>query len=99
MRLKLLFTGSGMILMLLVAPGLRADVLEMHTDAITPGERILILDDLLATGGTVLAACKLVERLGGKIVGLAFLVELTSLKGRERLNNYDLYSIVKFEGE
>ena len=75
------------------------DVVEMHTDAITPGERILILDDLLATGGTVLAACKLVERLGGKIAGLAFLVELTSLKGRERLKKYDLFSIVKFEGE
>ncbi len=75
------------------------DAVEIHTDAISRGERILILDDLLATGGTVLAACKLVERLGGAITGLAFLVELTSLKGRERLKNYDLYSIVQFEGE
>jgi adenine phosphoribosyltransferase len=75
------------------------DAVEMHTDAIGSGEQILVLDDLLATGGTVLAACKLVERLGGTIAGLAFLIELTSLKGRERLKKYDLFSIVKFEGE
>lgn len=75
------------------------DAVEIHRDAITAGEHVLVLDDLLATGGTVLAACRLVERLGGNIEGLAFLVELPSLKGRDRLTNFDVFSIVQFEGE
>lgn len=75
------------------------DAIEIHEDAISPGERILLHDDLLATGGTILAACRLVEKLGGKIVGLCFLIELSFLKGRGRLGNYDIYSIVNYDTE
>ncbi len=75
------------------------DTLEIHKDAIEPGEKILIHDDLLATGGTVEAVCKMVEKLGGEIVGILFLVELSFLKGREKLSKYDVHSIVKFESE
>lgn len=75
------------------------DAMEIHKDAITPGERVLLHDDLLATGGTVLAACRLVEKLGGQIVGLCFLIELTFLHGRDRLKNYDVYSILKYDSE
>lgn len=75
------------------------DAMEIHEDAISPGERILLHDDLLATGGTILAACRLVEKLGGKIVGLCFLIELSFLKGRDRLGNYDIYSIVNYDTE
>ena len=70
------------------------DVLEIHTDAINKGERILIHDDILATGGTAEAVVKLVERLGGEIVQLDFLIELSFLKGRERLKGYPVYSIL-----
>lgn len=75
------------------------DALEIHRDAIEPGERVLLIDDLLATGGTIHAACALVERLGGVIVGLAFLVELSSLKGRFRLGTYDVFSLIQYAGE
>ncbi len=75
------------------------DAVEIHNDAIVPGERVLILDDLLATGGTMLAACQLVEKLGGSIVGLAFLVELSFLSGRKRLEGYDIFSIVEYSEE
>ncbi|MBI5214166.1 MAG: adenine phosphoribosyltransferase [Ignavibacteriae bacterium] len=75
------------------------DALEIHTDAISKGERVLIVDDLLATGGTVEATCKLVKRLGGEIISLAFLVELTFLKARERLREYDVYSIIQYNSE
>ncbi|MGB9664652.1 MAG: adenine phosphoribosyltransferase [Ignavibacteria bacterium] len=75
------------------------DTLEIHKDAIEPGEKILIHDDLLATGGTVEAVCKMVEKLGGEIVGILFLVELSFLKGREKLSKYNVHSIVKFESE
>ncbi len=75
------------------------DALEIHTDAIVPGERVLILDDLLATGGTMLAACQVVEKLGGAIVGLAFLVELSFLSGRKQLEGYDIFSIVEYSKE
>lgn len=75
------------------------DAVEIHKDAISPGEHILVHDDLLATGGTVLAACRLVERLGGKIAGLCFLIELSFLHGRDRLKNYDIYSIVTYDSE
>jgi len=71
------------------------DALEIHKDAINPGERVLIFDDLLATGGTALAACKLVEQVGGKVVGIAFLIELTNLNGREKLKDYDVFAIIK----
>jgi adenine phosphoribosyltransferase len=75
------------------------DVIEIHADAILPGERILVHDDLLATGGTVSAACRLIEKLGGTIIGLSFLIELNFLKGRERLKGYDIFSIVQYESE
>jgi len=73
--------------------------LEIHTDAIKKGQRILIVDDLIATGGTALAAAKLVEILKGKVVGFAFVVELTGLRGREALKGYDVHSLVKYSSE
>jgi adenine phosphoribosyltransferase len=71
----------------------------MHTDAIVPGEYVLLLDDLLATGGTIRAACDLVQRAGGHIVGLAFLIELSFLHGRDRLKEYDIYSVLEYDRE
>lgn len=73
--------------------------LEIHRDAVERGERILIVDDLIATGGTALAAAKLVEVLRGTVVGFAFVVELSFLKGREALEGYDVFSIVKYAAE
>ncbi len=70
--------------------------LEIHQDAIQPGERVVVIDDLLATGGTLAAACELVERLGGKIVVVGTLIELTFLKGRERLGKRPFYSFLKY---
>jgi adenine phosphoribosyltransferase len=75
------------------------DALEIHTDAVQRGERVLIVDDLIATGGTIRAACNLVEKLGGTIVGLAFLIELSFLKGREKLKEYNIYSIISYDSE
>lgn len=75
------------------------DVIEIHKDAITPGERVLIHDDLLATGGTISAACKLVETLGGSIAGVSFLIELSFLKGRDHLGSYDVFSIIQYNSE
>jgi len=75
------------------------DAIEIHKDAITKGERVVVHDDLLATGGTASAACKLVERLGGTVAGLCFLVELSFLKGRDRLRNYDIFSLIQYEKE
>lgn len=72
------------------------NVVEMHTDAIKPGQRVLIVDDLLATGGTVSAAMELVEKLGGHIAGIAFLVELSFLKGREHLKGHDVFALIKY---
>ena len=71
--------------------------IEVHSDAMKKGERILIADDLMATGGTAAAAASLVERLGGKVVGLAFVVELTFLNGREKLKKFDIFSLAKYE--
>jgi adenine phosphoribosyltransferase len=73
------------------------DVLEIHTDAVEAGQKVLIVDDLLATGGTARAACDLVEQLGGKVHGLAFAVELTFLPGRKRLEGYDVYSLLSYD--
>ena len=70
--------------------------LHMHADAIKPGQKVLIIDDLLATGGTVEATIKLVEQLGGIVVGCAFLIELEDLKGREVLKGYDVYTVLKY---
>jgi len=75
------------------------DAFEIHTDAIEKGESVLIVDDLCATAGTAKAAVGLVEKLGGKVKGIAFLVELTFLKGSEKLKGYDVFSLVKFDKE
>jgi len=72
------------------------NTLEMHRDAIKPGQKVLIIDDLLATGGTAGAAARLVEELGGEVVGFAFLVELEPLGGREALSGYNVLSLVKY---
>jgi len=72
------------------------DTLEMHTGAITSGHCILIIDDLLATGGTAAATARLVEENGGKVAGFGFVVELEFLKGREKLNGYDVFSLMKY---
>jgi adenine phosphoribosyltransferase len=71
------------------------DSLEIHQDAFQKGARVLIVDDLLATGGTCRAVIDLVEKMGGEIVGLAFLIELTALQGREKLKGYDIVSLIK----
>lgn len=71
--------------------------IEIHTDAISKGERILIIDDLLATGGTMEATCKLIEKTGGNIVGIALLIELSFLKGAEKLKKYNVLSLIKYE--
>ena len=73
------------------------DTLEMHTGAVTSGHCILIIDDLLATGGTALATAQLVERNGGKVAGFGFVVELTFLNGRQKLNGYDVYSLMQYD--
>ena len=72
------------------------DLLEIHRDAVHPGERVLIVDDVLATGGTAGAALRLVERLGGEVVGLAFFIELTFLGGRERLLGHRVHSVLTY---
>jgi len=72
------------------------DRLEMHKDAILPGQKVLIVDDLLATGGTMSAAAKLVEKLGGEVVGLGFLIELKDLNGREKLKGYKVESLIQY---
>ncbi|MCE5253470.1 MAG: adenine phosphoribosyltransferase [Actinomycetia bacterium] len=73
------------------------DALEIHSDAIRPGQRVLIHDDLLATGGTAEAKIRLVEQAGGVVAGLAFLIELTDLQGRERLKGYEVFSLLQYE--
>lgn len=75
------------------------DTLEIHEDALKPEDRVLIIDDLLATGGTVKAVADLVESQGAKIAGIAFVIELVDLKGREKLKKYPVVSLVQFEGE
>lgn len=72
------------------------NTLEMHKDAIEPGQRVLLVDDLVATGGSAKAAAELIERLGGTVVGIVFLIELTELKGVEQLEGYDVFSLIKF---
>lgn len=73
------------------------DRLEIHADAVAPGDSVLIVDDVIATGGTARATARLVERLGGTVTGLGFLVELTFLAGREKLEGYDVVSLVTYE--
>lgn len=73
--------------------------LEMHKDAIKPGQKVVIVDDLIATGGTAEAMIKLVEKLGGEVVQLNFLIELSDLNGRRKLSNYDIKSCIQYKGE
>jgi adenine phosphoribosyltransferase len=72
------------------------DILEIHKDAINPGQNVLIIDDVLATGGTAAAVTRLVEKLQGKVAGLGFVLELGFLKGREKLNGYDVYALIQY---
>ncbi len=72
------------------------DTLEVHTDAVNKGAKVLMVDDLLATGGTMAAACKLVEKIGGQIVGISFLIELTELSGREKLDGYTIKTVISY---
>lgn len=74
-------------------------VIEMHKDAIRPGQRVVIIDDLIATGGTTEAIIKLVEKLGGEVVKICFVMELSGLKGREKLAGYDVESAIVYEGK
>ena len=75
-----------------------SDTIEIHEDAIKPGQKVLLVDDLLATGGTIKANAELVEKLGGKVVGMAFLIELEYLHGREALGNkYEIFSIINYK--
>lgn len=76
-----------------------SDSLEMHVDAVAPGSRVLLVDDLLATGGTIEACIRLAEECKSEVVGCAFLVELTFLNGRKRLPNKDVFSLIQYDGE
>lgn len=73
--------------------------IEIHKDAILPGQKVVLIDDLIATGGTIEAAAKLVEELGGEVVKIVFLMELAGLKGREKLAEYDVESVICYEGK
>lgn len=74
-------------------------VIEMHKDAIKPGQKVVLVDDLIATGGTMKAAAELVEELGGEVVKVIFLMELAGLKGRDALQGYDVASVIRYEGK
>lgn len=74
-------------------------VIEMHKDSIKPGQKVVLVDDLIATGGTIEAAAQLVESLGGEVVKIIFLMELAGLKGRERLAKYDVASVIRYDGK
>ena len=73
------------------------NTIEMHEDAIQKGQKVLIVDDVLATGGTMEATCQMVEKLGGQIIGISFLIELDFLKGKEKLNKYQTNSLINYE--
>ena len=73
--------------------------IEIHKDAIKPGDKVVIIDDLIATGGTIEAITKLVESLGGEIVKIVFVMELEGLNGKEKLSKYDIASLIKYEGK
>lgn len=72
------------------------DIIEMHIDAVKPGERVLIVDDLLATGGTAVAVANLIKQAEGVVAGIGFLIELTFLKGRDKLKDFEIFSIIKY---
>ncbi|MDX1524487.1 MAG: adenine phosphoribosyltransferase [Anaerolineae bacterium] len=73
------------------------NTLEIHADAIEKGQRVLVVDDLLATGGTAQATCNLIEKLGGQVAGTAFVIELTFLNGREKLKDYDIFALIQYD--
>ena len=73
-------------------------VIEVHKDAIKPGQKVVVVDDLIATGGSAAATVKLIERLGGKVVKIIFVIELAGLKGRDKLKGYDIESLIRYEG-
>lgn len=75
------------------------DSIEIHKDAIEPGDVVLLHDDLLATGGTMEAACKLIEKLGGKVIQISFLIELNFLNGRDKLKKYEVHSLIQYDSE
>ena len=75
------------------------DSIQIHKDAISSGDKVLLHDDLLATGGTAEASCKMIEKLGGKIVQISFIIELTFLRGRDKLKKYDVRSLITYEDE
>ena len=77
----------------------RSDILHIHEDAIRPGQKVLVVDDVIATGGTARAVVELVEALGGKVEGIEFLIELVDLGGRKLLEGYDVHSVITFEGD
>lgn len=71
----------------------------MHKDAVKPGQKVVVVDDLIATGGTIEASIKMIEKLGGEVVKVLFLMELAGLKGRDRLAGYDVASVITYEGK
>lgn len=73
--------------------------IEMHKDAVKPGQKVVLVDDLIATGGTIEASARLIEELGGEVVKILFLMELAGLKGREKLKGYDVASVITYEGK
>jgi adenine phosphoribosyltransferase len=75
------------------------DKIEIHADAIQPGQKVLMVDDLLATGGTAAATCDLIESMGGRIVGCAFLIELSFLNGRDKLKKHDIFTLIDYKSE
>ena len=75
------------------------DAIEMHADAVKPGDRVLVVDDLVATGGTLEAACRLIEDVGGTVAGIAVVVDLTFLPWREKLKGYDILALVQYDSE
>jgi adenine phosphoribosyltransferase len=74
----------------------RSDTLEVHRDAVQPGQRVVVVDDLLATGSTALATCQLLQKMGAEIVGVCFAMEVTMYSGREILKDYEVFSAIKF---
>ena len=75
------------------------DCVEMHADAVARGQRVLLIDDLVATGGTAVAAARLIEQAGGEIVGCGFMIDLTFLKGSEKLKKYEVFSLIQYDSE
>ncbi|MCB0191422.1 MAG: adenine phosphoribosyltransferase [Anaerolineae bacterium] len=74
-----------------------SNTLEIHVDAVEKGQKVLVVDDLLATGGTAAATCNLIEKLGGEVAGLAFIIELSFLQGRDKIKNYDIFSLLTYD--